>query len=199
MATTCFILVCFPSIPSGGGGLGQNVLVSFAALIWWGSISAGVSVAREGWIQRDFEVEGIRAYGKFRVPGGINSSDQLMRNAVPCPSRWTRALLLKHVSSPYWTGLEAEIAFWQCQNELKSNNNPRRRDCGLKKLKALISHILCFCPTLFDYGAEAKRGKCSRLFRFSEQRTDVLVRWAGNNGRRLAEEHWDLHWFWTPA
>lgn len=29
MATTCFILVCFPSIPSGGGGLGQNVLVRF--------------------------------------------------------------------------------------------------------------------------------------------------------------------------
>lgn len=83
MTTTCFILVCFASVPSGGGGLEQNALVRFAALIWWGSISAGVSVAREGWTQRDFEVEGIRVYGKFRVPGGINSSEQLMRNAAP--------------------------------------------------------------------------------------------------------------------
>lgn len=87
MAFPHFILVCFPSIPSGGGGLQQRVSVGFAALVWCGSISAGLSAIREGWIQGDFEVEGIRVYGKVAVPGGVRSSDQRKRNAVTCPSR----------------------------------------------------------------------------------------------------------------
>lgn len=34
-----------------------------------------------------FEVEGFRVYGEVTVAGGSNPSDQLMRSAVPCPSR----------------------------------------------------------------------------------------------------------------
>jgi len=74
-------------LPFGGGGLEQSVSVGFAALFQCGTISVGVSVIRECWIQGDFEVEGVRIYDKVTVPGGNHSSDQLMRSTVTCPSR----------------------------------------------------------------------------------------------------------------
>lgn len=85
LATTCLILSLFSLNSFSRRRIGAECFGKFCcSVVMWQQMYLLLGQAGS---KGTFEVVGFRIYGKITVPGGINSSDQLMRNAVPCPSR----------------------------------------------------------------------------------------------------------------